>query len=104
MMESTVMTPQEVSEYLRVGVRTVYEWIKVGELPAIRLGKTYRIEQTDLERFLRRHKTVKRPLSWQRRFDSAMDKSQRAFREYLIDQGYDPDTLTDEDAESILNA
>ena len=98
------MTPREVSEYLRVGVRTVYEWIKAGELPAIRLGKTYRVEQADLERFLRRHKTVRRPLSWERRFDLAMDKSQRTFREYLIREGYDPDTLSDEEAERMLDA
>ncbi len=103
-MEATIMTPQEVSEYLRVGVRTVYGWIKAGELPAIRLGKTYRIEQADFERFLRRRKTVRRPLSWQRRFDSAMDRSQRAFRDYLISQGYDPDTVSDEEVERILNA
>jgi excisionase family DNA binding protein len=103
-VEATIMTPQEVSEYLRVGVRTVYAWIKAGELPAIRLGKTYRIEQADFERFLRRRKTVRRPPSWQRRFDSAMDRSQRAFRDFLISQGYDPDTLSDKEVERILNA
>jgi excisionase family DNA binding protein len=103
-VEAIVMTPQEVSEYLRVGVRTVYAWIKAGELPAIRLGKTYRIEQADFERFLRRRKTVKRPLSWQRHFDSAMDRSHRAFRDYLISQGHDPDTLSDKEAERILGA
>jgi len=103
-VEAMVMTPQEVSEYLRVGVRTVYAWIKTGELPAIRLGKTYRIEQADFERFLRRRKTVKRPPSWQQRFDSAMQRSQRAFRDHLISQGYDPEALGDEEAESILGA
>jgi len=98
------MTPQEISEYLRVGVRTVYSWIKKGELPAIRLGKTYRIERTDFDRFLHQRKTVKRSRAWQRRFDIAMEKSQRAFRDYLISQGYDPETLSDEEAERILNA
>ena len=98
-----MMTPGEVSEYLRVGVRTVYGWIKAGELPAIRLGKTYRIEQADFERFVRRRKTVSRPPSWQRRFDSAMDRSQKAFRDHLVRRGRDPDTLSDEEAERILH-
>jgi len=103
-MQEQVMTPQEISEYLRVGIRTVYNWIKRGELPAIRLGKTYRIERTDFDRFLRQRKTVRRSRSWQRRFDMAMEKSQRAFRDYLINQGYDPEALSDEEAERILNA
>jgi len=103
-MQEQVMTPQEISEYLRVGIRTVYNWIKRGELPAIRLGKTYRIERTDFDRFLRQRKTVRRSQSWQRRFDTAMGKSQRAFRDYLVNQGYDPEALSDEEAEKILNA
>jgi len=103
-MQEQVMTPQEISEYLRVGIRTVYDWIKKGELPAIRLGRTYRIERADFDRFLHQRKTVRRSRSWQRRFDMAMEKSQRAFRNYLVNKGYDPEALSDEEAERILNA
>ena len=103
-MQEQLLTPQEVSDYLRVGLRTVYNWIKKGELPAIRLGKTYRIERTDFDHFLRQRKTVRTSRSWQRRFDTAMEKSQRAFRDYLVNQGYDPEALSDEEAEKILNA
>ncbi len=103
-METTIMTPQEVSQYLRVDKRTVYGWIRSGELPALRLGKTYRIEPGDFERFLRRRRTVPRPASWQQRFDAAVGESQQAFRDYLARQGHDPDALSDEAAEQILHA
>jgi excisionase family DNA binding protein len=37
---------------MRVSNMTVYRLIKNGELPAVRVGKNYRLRETDLERFL----------------------------------------------------
>ncbi len=96
------LTPQEVSRYLQVGVRQVYQWIRRGELPAIRLGKSYRIEPTDLECFLYERKTVRRGTLWQERFDRAMAASQQAFQEYLTTQAHNPDELSDKEARQLL--
>jgi excisionase family DNA binding protein len=37
---------------MRVSNMTVYRLIKSGELPAIRLGKTYRVLESEVERYL----------------------------------------------------
>ncbi|GIV82738.1 MAG: hypothetical protein KatS3mg051_2092 [Anaerolineae bacterium] len=41
--EPLFYTPEEVSEILRVAVKTVYRRLQAGELPAVRLGRQYRI-------------------------------------------------------------
>ena len=47
-----LMTVAEVAEVLRVSTMTVYRLIKAGELPALRVGKNYRIRAGDLETYL----------------------------------------------------
>lgn len=43
------LTPQEIAEALRVSVRTVYNGIKTGHIPARRVGRQYRIPESYLE-------------------------------------------------------
>ena len=47
-----LLTVAEVSAVLRVSNMTVYRLIKAGELPALRVGKNYRIRDSELEAFL----------------------------------------------------
>jgi excisionase family DNA binding protein len=47
-----LLTVSEVARAMRVSNMTVYRLIKGGELPAVRVGKNYRIREHDLERFL----------------------------------------------------
>jgi excisionase family DNA binding protein len=47
-----LLTVAEVANVMRVSNMTVYRLIKSGELPAVRVGKNYRLRETDLERFL----------------------------------------------------
>ena len=47
-----LLTVAEVAEVLRVSNMTVYRLIKAGELPALRVGKNYRIRESELEAFL----------------------------------------------------
>ncbi len=47
-----LLTPEQVSEILQINVLTVYSYIKKGKLGAIRLGRSYRVAQEDLERLL----------------------------------------------------
>lgn len=46
------LTPQEVSDLLRVSVYTVRRWIKEGELPAYKVGRGWRIREADLNAWL----------------------------------------------------
>ena len=50
------LTVKEVAEMVRSKVITVYEFVKDGKLPAVRLGKSYRIAEKDLNEFLRENK------------------------------------------------
>ena len=45
-------TVSEVADHMRVSNMTVYRLIKAGELPAIRVGKNYRIRNSHLDEYL----------------------------------------------------
>ena len=47
-----LLTVGEVAGLMRVSNMTVYRLIKSGQLPAIRVGKNYRIRGADLVAFL----------------------------------------------------
>ena len=51
-METIYYTPQEVAERLKLRVQTIYDYIRKGRLPAVRLGNRCRIAESDLEAFL----------------------------------------------------
>jgi len=46
------MTVAEVAGLMRVSTMTVYRLIKAGDLPAVRVGKSYRIRETDVDSYL----------------------------------------------------
>lgn len=46
------LTVAEVANDMRVSTMTVYRLIKAQELPAVRVGKSYRVRLTDLDTFL----------------------------------------------------
>ncbi|MGB9825529.1 MAG: helix-turn-helix domain-containing protein [Desulfofundulus sp.] len=45
-------TPQEISEKLKVDIRTVYRWIREGRLKAVKIGHFWRISESELNRLL----------------------------------------------------
>ncbi|MEO8323742.1 MAG: helix-turn-helix domain-containing protein [Actinomycetota bacterium] len=47
-----LLTVGEVAGIMRVSNMTVYRLIKSGQLPAIRVGKNYRIRRGDIDRYL----------------------------------------------------
>lgn len=47
-----LLTVGEVAELMRVSNMTVYRLIKTGSLAAIRVGKNYRIRESDVNRYL----------------------------------------------------
>ena len=46
------LTVAEAADHMRVSTMTVYRFIKSGELAAVRLGKSFRIREDDLDAFL----------------------------------------------------
>jgi excisionase family DNA binding protein len=49
-----LLTVQEVAATLRVSNMTVYRLIRAGELRAIRVGRGYRLRETDVDAYLAR--------------------------------------------------
>lgn len=47
-----LLTVGEVAEVMRVSNMTVYRLIKSGQLAALRVGKNYRIRESDLQKYL----------------------------------------------------
>lgn len=60
MPQELYQTVKDVSDRLKVAEATVRHWIKSGELRAVDIGKGWRIADSDLELFLRRHETAPR--------------------------------------------
>jgi len=52
MSEDNLLTVREVSTYLKLTERTVRDMIDREDLPAIKIGKAYRIRVSELERFI----------------------------------------------------
>lgn len=57
-MVSTLLTPEEVAEILRLHHLTILKFIKNEKLKAIKLGRVYRIREEDLENFLNQQATT----------------------------------------------
>lgn len=45
---SPYLSPKELSKWLGVTLRTVYNWIEQGHVPAIKIGHTLRIKRDDV--------------------------------------------------------
>ena len=43
------LNPNEVAAELRVDRRTVYNWMRSGDLPAVKVGRTWRVSHQDIE-------------------------------------------------------
>jgi excisionase family DNA binding protein len=50
--ESSFVTVAEVAGQLRVSNMTVYRLIQSGQLPAVRVGRSYRIRESEVDRYL----------------------------------------------------
>lgn len=51
-MESTLLTIEEVAEYLRVKKRTVYAWVKEGKIPGIKTVGQWRFKKETIDAWL----------------------------------------------------
>ena len=56
MQNLILLTPNEVSDILSVNYRKVLEMILLGELPAIQIGRQYRVDKSELINFLKNNK------------------------------------------------
>ena len=54
-----IYTVQEVAEWLKVTDQSVRRWIKVGTLPAAKIGHDWRVHESDVVKFIEERRTHK---------------------------------------------
>ena len=59
-MEKEFYTVEELSEKLQVHWQTILNYIRSGELEAVKLGKGYRISKTAFDSFIKKRSTKKK--------------------------------------------
>jgi len=52
MAHDELLTPNEAAEYLKVPVETVWRWCRQGTLPAVKIGKYWRVHKGELDAFI----------------------------------------------------
>lgn len=55
-MTTNLLKPKVVAEILKLNTLTVYGYINKAKLSAIKFGRNYRIEEKELEKFIKKHK------------------------------------------------
>lgn len=56
-MTKLFLTAKDVADILKLNILTVYEYIRTNKLKAVKFGRTYRIEDKDLNKFVESNKT-----------------------------------------------
>src|ERR687891_515006 len=51
----SLLSTEEVAEYLGVGQATIYRWCRDGSLPAVKIGRRWRVRHSALEEFVRKN-------------------------------------------------
>ena len=59
-MSRVFLTAKEVADILKLNILTVYEYIRKGMLVAVKFGRNYRIEEKNLDRFIKEHEVQKK--------------------------------------------
>ena len=89
-MDEPLYTPQEVAEILKVKKTTVYDMIRKGNLQAVKMGKQFRISNSDLKKVLSgssdQSTTEGRPPPPLSRYDQEIrtHESSAAFRSFIV--------------------
>ena len=52
MAPQTLLTPTDVAKRLQMNERTVTQWLRKGFLRGFKIGKEWRVSETDLETFV----------------------------------------------------
>lgn len=52
MSNTQLLTADETADYLKVSKATIWQWCRSGRLPAVKIGRQWRIRRKDLEEML----------------------------------------------------
>ena len=58
-LQGTLLKPREAAQMLNISRSLVYQLIRSGEIPVVRIKSTVRIKASDLEMFIKKHQNQK---------------------------------------------
>lgn len=47
-----LLTPEEAADKLAVSVKTLKDWLRAGKLKGVKVGRLWRVRESDLEQFI----------------------------------------------------
>jgi excisionase family DNA binding protein len=56
-MDTTFLTSKDIAEILKISKALVYQLIAQGQIASVRFGRTVRVKQADLEKFIAQNTT-----------------------------------------------
>ena len=57
-VESEILTTQEVAQYLRLAEATIYKLAQAGEIPAVKVGRTWRFKKELIDEWFRKSAAI----------------------------------------------
>ncbi len=60
-VHKTFLTVADIAEWLRVSPQMVYKQIKIGDLPAVKIGRRLVVSNEDVQRFIEKKQTSAEP-------------------------------------------
>ena len=61
MERDALLTPREAAEYLKVPIETIWRWCREGTLPAVKIGKYWRVPMDQLALFIQAKGNLHKP-------------------------------------------
>ncbi len=72
---SEVMTVKQLSDYLQLNALTIYKKVRLGEIPAVKMGKALRFKKEVIDKWLEIES------GWDQEFETLLMRSQRLGKE-----------------------
>lgn len=64
-MADEIMTIKQLAEYLKLNYQTVYKKAQKREIPASKIGRTWRFQKVIIDRWLAEDKAITKPINGQ---------------------------------------
>ena len=58
-IDERLLTIDEVANFLNINPMTIYSWVREGKIPAFKIGKVWRFQKSEIDKWLKKQKYKK---------------------------------------------